>query len=163
MDAHAGTYEVKHLGKSMFRGEDGVAIFTNGNWVSVGSGLSAASSRTVTGTDAGLGDFSALEVSWTDGTDTSTSSPLLVTSAKSYKDGRAIVFEYTLPRGAAGTSLVQHANATRDEVIVNFPAFTHTDESLDGLVGLEETGCDVGCGAVHGGKGRERYQWRRRR
>ena len=68
MDAHAGTYEVKHLGKSMFRGEDGVAIFTNGNWVSVGSGLSAASSRTVTGTDAGLGDFSALEVSWTDGT-----------------------------------------------------------------------------------------------
>eukprot|EP01052_Picozoa_sp_SAG31_P036586 SAG31_NODE_4592_length_3107_cov_9.144729_4_plen_199_part_00 len=53
----------------------------------------------------------------------------MIATAKNFNTSGTVTFEYLFPDGAAGTSFSEHANATcfpncRDEVIVNFPAFT---------------------------------------
>ena len=76
-------------------------------------------SAPVQGSDPILGAFKGSELTWSAGR-----TPL-VTTAKSFASSPTVVFEYLFPDGAKGTSLVQLANKSNAEVIVNFPCFTN--------------------------------------
>ena len=50
----------------------------------------------------------------------------MVTTARNFVSGQ-VLFSTEFPSGAEGTSLVKHLGASRNEVIVNWPAFTYTE------------------------------------
>ena len=114
------TYSVSHAGSILFKAERGIAVFVDGAWQSQSAGsLKLQAHKAVSGSDPALGAYKGTELSWTAGASTP-----FVTTAKTYASGLDVAFEYAFPSGAKATSLVEHLNKTRDEVIANFPAFT---------------------------------------
>jgi hypothetical protein len=130
----SGSYSVTHTVKGaeqqLFSSADGIAAFVDGAWQTVGAGLVLTGSGPVSGTDVGLGSWTGTQLTWTAGKGTP-----FETVVKNYDTGSDVAFEYSFPKGAEGTSLVAHAGLTRDEVIVNFPAFTTV--KLDGKLSWE--------------------------
>jgi len=112
------SYAVTHKGTSLFSGEGQIAAFVDGKWHAQSTTLKRNSAKKIEGTDPGLGHYSGKEINWSTGKTT------LITRAKTYGSGYDVSFEYSFPDGASGTSTVEHAGTNRDEVIVNFPAFT---------------------------------------
>jgi|EP01046_Picozoa_sp_COSAG06_P015634 hypothetical protein len=123
------TYVVTHgpAKTKLFSADAGLAVFVDGRWHSQAEGTlkMEGAAKPVQGTHAALGAFKGIELGWMAGT-----TPL-ITTAKTYAPD-TVTFEYSFPKGAAGTSLVELAGKTRDEVIVNFPAFT--TQSLEGTM-----------------------------
>ena len=115
----------------LFSADAGLAVFLDGKWHSQQekSLKMVGTSTPVHGTHPALGAFTGVESSWIAGT-----TPMTVV-ARNYVAGGTVTFEYSFPKGATGTSLVELANKTRDEVIVNFPAFT--SQTLKGTMSWE--------------------------
>lgn len=126
--ADHATYAVTHspAKTKLFEAEAGVAAFVDGQWHSQAEKTlkMVGAAKPVTGTHPVLGAYKGVELSWMAGT-----TPL-TTTAKNFAPD-TITFEYTFPKGATGTSMMELAGA-RDEVIVNFPAFTN--QTLDGTM-----------------------------
>lgn len=112
----------------LFSADAGLAVFLDGKWHSQQEQTlkMVGASKPVDGTHPALGAFTGVESSWIAG-----ATPMTV-AAKNYAGGGTVTFEYSFPKGATGTSLVELANKTRDEVIVNFPAFT--SQALEGTM-----------------------------
>ena len=115
----------EHAPRVLFSG-DGAAIFCDGRWWSSTDGLELESRRSTSGDDgeARGGMYAAMELSWR-----TTSGVRLITTAKSYKSGYDVAFEWSVPDGASDTS---QASRSRDAVIVEWPAFRKY--SLDGTL-----------------------------
>jgi uncharacterized membrane protein len=114
------SYSVTHGGKQLFGSTGGIALFCEGKWHTQAAGTLAMSGAPtpVQGTDPALGPFTGVKLSWLAG-----GTPM-TTTARNFASSNSVTFEYQFPKGAQGTSLVELANKTRNEVIVNFPAFT---------------------------------------
>ncbi len=141
------TYSVTHGPQKakLFSADAGLAVFVDGKWHSQQEKTlkMVGASKPVKGTHPALGAFTGVESSWMAGT-----TPMDV-AAKNYVAGGTVTFEYSFPKGATGTSLVELANKTRDEVIVNFPAFT--SQMLEGTMSWQ--GSFVGAVQGHVSKG----------
>ena len=140
------TYAVTHGPKKtqLFGADAGLAVFLDGKWHSQQEKTltMVGTPKPVKGTHPALGAFTGVESSWMAGT-----TPMDVV-AKNYAPN-TVTFEYSFPKGATGTSLVELANKTRDEVIVNFPAFT--SQALQGTMSWQ--GSFVGAVQGHVSKG----------
>ena len=122
------SYSVSHGGKEVFTADGGVAVFCDGKWHSQREGTlkMVGTPAPVTGSQPGLGAYTGTKLSWMAGTTPVT------TTGRNFPDTGSVTFEYQFAKGAQGTSLVELANKTRDEVIVNFPAFTK--QTLEGVL-----------------------------
>jgi len=136
------SYELTHgaAKTTLFSAKGGIAAFVDGRWHTQAEGTlkPVGAAKAVKGEHPVLGAFTGTELQFVAG-----ATPMTAT-AKNYA-GNTVTFEYTFPKGALGTSLVALANRTRDEVVVNFPAFTN--QSLQGTMSWQ--GSFVG--AVQGG------------
>lgn len=116
------SYSVKHLGKTLFSADGGIAAHVDGKWFAQADGSlkMVGQPAKVSGSRPGLGSFTGVALSWMAG------ATQLKTTARTFADSGAVTFEYQFPKGAEGTSLCDGdiTYAKRDEVIVNFPAFT---------------------------------------
>jgi hypothetical protein len=106
------TYLVVHRGKTLFSATAGLAAFVNGKWEQIAVKQVTAGE----GTDRVLGRYTSTVI------DGSANGVVVTLEARSFTND--VQFSYTFPDGASGTSLVEHANKTNAEVIVNWPAFT---------------------------------------
>ena len=94
-------YTVSHGGKMLFSGDDGVAAFVEGKWQTPSNGMKRTGTKTVKGSEVGLGDYTGTEITWQAGKNT-----VIVTTAKTYSSGMDVGFEYSFPKGAEATSQV---------------------------------------------------------
>ena len=107
-------YSVMHRGNAVFSATAGLAAFVNGKWKKI----DVQHAKPASGTDAILGKYTSTVI------DGSANGVAVTLEARSFTSAQDVQFSYTFPNGASGTSLVEHANKTNAEVIVNFPAFT---------------------------------------
>lgn len=115
------SYTVMHGGKQLFAADSGIALFCDGKWHTQAAGTltMAGAAVPVQGDDPALGHYNGVQLNWLAGGKTP-----ITTTARNFVSSRTVTFEYQLPKGAQGTSLVELANKTRNEVIVNYPTFT---------------------------------------
>jgi hypothetical protein len=103
-------------GKALFEGR-GLAIYCDGRLYSTDDGLRLESHTQTSGDDgeARGGAYTGVELRWLTSSNVS-----LVTSAKTYRAGNDVAFEWNLPNGATDTS---QARRSRDAVVVQWPVF----------------------------------------